>query len=155
MTHKLIGVVNGLATLWLGASLFIFGMLAFDDEVAAGLSFISPSNHLVVRELDYRDGLIYQHVEPLFSGVIKAEWSAGIYRTSDQKLICNGHGVWDYGIKREAIGFEVSDWTGQECSIENDIEYDARAKWVYYCDNESGADQCVTQAEIRFVAGDK
>ena len=155
MTHKLVGVINGLATLWLGASLIILGMLAFDDEVAAGLSLISPSNHLVVKELEYRDGLIYQHVEPLLGGVIEADWSAGIYRTSDQKLICNGHGAWDYGIKHEAIGFSLSDWTGGQCSgVEQGVEYTARAKWVYYCDNDDGPDQCVTQAEIKFVAGE-
>ena len=155
MVTRFMGVVSGLATLWLGASLLIFGMLAFDDEVATALSSISPENRIVVRELEYRDGLIYQRVEPLLGGVIEADWSAGIYVAANEAFVCSDHGTWQYGIKKQAIGFTPSDWTGADCPpLQGGVEYIARAKWDYYCDRDEGADRCTTYAEIRFKAGE-
>ncbi len=67
MTHKLVGVINGLATLWLGASLLIFGMLAFDDEVAAGRAFLFSHKPLSFKHLTppaERRGEIFGGVAP-------------------------------------------------------------------------------------------
>ena len=153
MVTRFMGVVGGLATLWLGASVVIFGLLTFDDELAVALSSISPENRIVVRDLEYRDGLIYQRVEPLLGGVIEADWSAGIYVAANEAFVCSSHGTWQYGIKAAPIGFTLSDWTGADCPpLQDGVEYIARAKWDYYCDRDEGADRCTTYAEIRFKA---
>ena len=109
--------------------------------VLLALAFIDPGryledkpNRLVILDLRYDDGIVYQHVQPLLGYAMYARWDAQITRNG--RRICSGFGTDEYERKPEALPLPIAAWVGDpDCILEPGEPHTASATWTYY-DND-------------------
>jgi len=100
-------------------------IVAFDGLNRFNFSNADSADLLVVRDLYYEDGLIFQSVGSRGVNPIQAKWVASIYQNG--RWICGGGGDGTYNGR--ITGFTVDDWVGDVCDLTPGVEYEGRASW--------------------------
>lgn len=144
----------------------LFGMLAFHvfgfwtivktDEIQYIADGKLTEPRLVVHELGYKNGQIYQKVDPDHADAMQASWAAAIWLPGsgeeailndvevNAKPICGGHGKSTYFRGDGKASFSPDYWTDDDCSgLIIGAVYEARVSWEWF-DSEG-----LKQGEVR------
>lgn len=126
-----------------GLAVFIgFGTLLVD--------FIAPKPPvIVVHDLHYEDGLIYQDRTVTPDGdadVFYAFWAAKIVDGQTGEVVCSGDGAWPYAAGRRNIPIPLSEWVGEPCDLPPG-QYRPIAAWSWGYDSTDHAGRMFTIEE--------
>lgn len=89
-----------------------------------------PGPSLVVYELFYADGRIWQRVGPINGDSLPATWAAAIYDAGEP--ICTGSGSWIYTPRDEPLPMTAAFWTGDAaCTLIEGQPYRGRGVWSW------------------------
>lgn len=128
-----------------------FLLIIFDDKVAQAVSGELPPPRLLVYELRYEDGLIYQHVSPEHRPILFGQWTAAINTADGTRSLCSGGGAAPYRQRTAPVAFTPSEWTEDDCRLIPGETYTATAAWEWTTD-DGEIDR--TAASFDFVASE-
>ena len=86
---------------------------------------------LLVRDLSFRDGMIYQDVGPAELPEIAGTWNAAIWSEAG-RLICHGSGSDLYEPKLKPLIFTPDQWTGDRCEMTRGATYRGEGLWRWW-----------------------